>query len=210
MSPVEEILFFNAGSLQLEGRLCRVPGGEAVVVTHPHPLYGGEMDHPVVVALAEAYQRRGYTTLRFNFRGVGGSGGSYADGRGERDDVRAAAACLAGLGKIVADLAGYSFGAWVNLGLNPPLATVRRQLLVAPPVVFMDFEPAFPPPAELAVIVGDRDRMAPLDALRKLLPRWHSAARLHVVPEADHFFFGSALDRLATQIEAALGPATHR
>ena len=128
---------------------------------------------------------------------------------GEQDDVRAAAARLVGLGKTVTDLAGYSFGAWVNLRLNPPLATVRRQLLVAPPVVFLDFEPVATPPAELAVIVGDRDRMAPLDPLRALLPDWHPAARLYVVRGADHFF-GTALDRLAARVEEALSPAAGR
>ena len=200
----EKTVFFNAGPLRLEGRMALASGPEAVVITHPHPLYGGEMDHPVVTTLAGVYQRLGYSTLRFNFRGVGASGGGYGDGDGERDDVRAAAAYLAGLGKTVTDLAGYSFGAWINLRLNPPLATVCRQLLVAPPVAFLDFGPVTTPPAELAVIVGDRDRMAPLSALRSLLPFWHSSPRLYVAPGADHFFFGTALNELAARVEEVL------
>ncbi len=203
MSVTEETVFFDSGPLQLEGRLHRAAGPNAVVLTHPHPLYGGAMDNPVVTALARVYQRLGYSTLRFNFRGVGASEGDYGDGVGERDDARAATAHLGRLGKTVTDLAGYSFGAWVNLGLHPPLATVRRQVVVAPPVLFMDFEPVAAPPAELAVIVGDQDRMAPLATLRALLPRWHPAARLGVVTGADHFF-GAALDRLAAQVEAVL------
>jgi len=210
MAEVEEPVFFTVGSSRLEGRLCRAPGPDAVVVTHPHPLYGGDLDNPVVAVLATAYQQRGFTTLRFNFRGVGASEGYYGDGQGEQDDVRAAAAYLAGLSRVVTDLAGYSFGAWVTLGLNPPLSTVRRQLLVAPPVAFLDFELVAAPPAELAVIVGDRDRMAPLDALRALLPHWHPAVRLHIVPGADHFFFGTALDRLAARVDEALKPAAGR
>lgn len=203
MSVAEETILFASGPLRLEGRLHRASGPDAVVVTHPHPLYGGAMDNPVVTTLAEVYQRLGYSTLCFNFRGVGRSGGDYSDGDGEQDDVRAAAAYLSGLGKTVTDLAGYSFGAWVNLRLNPPLATVRRQVLVAPPVLFLDFPPVATPPAELAVIVGDCDRMAPLAALRALLPHWRPAARLRIVAGADHFF-GAALDRLTTQIEAVL------
>ncbi|MBS1220518.1 MAG: alpha/beta hydrolase [Proteobacteria bacterium] len=202
-STAEETVFFASGPLRLEGRLYRASGPDAVVVTHPHPLYGGEMDNPVVTTLAGVYQRLGYSTLRFNFRGAGRSEGDYGDGIGEQDDVRAAAAYLSGLGKTVTDLAGYSFGAWVNLRLNPPLATVRRQVLVAPPVLFLDFAPAAAAPAELAAIVGDRDRMAPLATLQALLPDWHPAARLYVVTGADHFF-GAALDRLAAQIQAAL------
>lgn len=203
MSATEETVFFDSGPLRLEGRLHRAPGPDAAVLTHPHPLYGGEMDNPVVTTLAEVYQRLGYSTLRFNFRGVGRSGGDYGDGDGEQADARAAAAHLSRLGKTVTDLAGYSFGAWVNLRLNPPLATVRRQVVVAPPVLFLDFDPVAAPPAELAVIVGDRDRMAPLAPLRALLPHWHPAARLRIVTGADHFF-GAALDRLAAQVEAAL------
>ncbi|MDV7394009.1 hypothetical protein RZS08_21700, partial [Arthrospira platensis SPKY1] len=98
MSANEETVFFPCGSLRLAGALRLAPGTDAVAITHPHPLYGGEMNNPVVELLAALYQRRGYTTLRFNFRGVGASGGRYDEGRGEQDDVRAAAACLAGLG----------------------------------------------------------------------------------------------------------------
>ena len=105
-SESEQTVFFASGPLRLEGRLSLALGLDAVVVTHPHPLYGGDLDNPVVAVLADAYRRRGYTALRFNVRGVGASGGHYADGRGERDDVRAAAEFLAGLGKAVTDLAG--------------------------------------------------------------------------------------------------------
>ena len=203
MLVAERHVFFAAGPLRLEGQLDLAPGPDAALITHPHPLYGGAMSNPVVTTLAEVYQRLGYSTLRFNFRGVGASGGDYGDGAGEQDDVRAAAAYLSGLGKTVTDLVGYSFGAWVNLGLNPPLASVVRQVLIAPPVVFLDFAPVAAPPAELVALVGDQDRMAPLDRLQMLLPRWHPAARLYVIPGADHFF-GTALDRLAAQATEAL------
>ncbi len=132
MSLSEQTVFLIAGSLRLESLLHLASGPDAVVITHPHSLYGGEMDNPVVAMLTGVYQRLGYTTLRFNFRGVGASGGGYDDGRGEQDDVRAAAAYLAGLGRTVTDLAGYSFGAWINLRLNPPVATVRRQVSLGP------------------------------------------------------------------------------
>lgn len=198
----EQTVFFSSGHLRLEGRLGLAPGPDAVVVTHPHPLYGGDLDNPVVAALVGAYRRRGYSALRFNFRGVGASGGQYADGRGERDDARAAAEYLAGLGKTVTDLAGYSFGAWINLHLDPLPTSVRRQLAVAPPVEFLAFG-AVAAPDELVVVVGDRDPYAPLDSLRELLPRWHPAVRLHVLPGADHFCW-NALDRLAALLDAAL------
>ena len=203
LSDFEQSIFFVAGSLRLEGRLSLASGPNAAIITHPHPLYGGDLDNPVVAALVEIYRRRDYTTLRFNFRGVGASEGHYADGRGEQDDVRAAAAHLEGLGKTVTDLVGYSFGAWVNLRLNPPLATVHRQLVVAPPVALLEFSDIAALRAEPLVIVGDRDDFAPLDLLRKLLPCWHPSARLRVLPGADHFYWGM-LDRLTTLVENAL------
>lgn len=207
MSEFEETVFFACGPLRLEGRLYLATGPEAVVISHPHPLYGGDLDNPVVAALAEVYRRLGYTTLRFNFRGVGASGGHYGDGNGERDDARAAAAYLAGLGKTVIDLAGYSFGAWINLRLQPPLVTVRRQLLVAPPVALLAFDAIPAQSTDLVVIVGDRDSFAPLTLLRDQVPRWQPAARLLVLPSADHFY-GGALDRLATLAAAALAQSS--
>lgn len=203
MSVAEETVFFTAGSLRLEGRLGRASGPNAVVISHPHPLYGGDLDNPVVAVLAGVYQRLGYTTLRFNFRGVGASGGTYDDGRGEQDDVRAAAAYLAGLEKIVTDLASYSFGAWITLRLNPPVATVRRQLLVAPPVAFLEFGAIVAPPPELVVIAGDRDEFAPLQQLRDLVARWQPAVRLQVLPGADHFYW-NALGRLEEVVATVL------
>lgn len=206
---IEETVVFNAGPVRLEGRLHRAAGPDAVVITHPHPLYGGELENPVVAALAGVYQRLGHTTLRFNFRGVGASGGSYDDGRGEQDDVRAAAHYLAGLGKTVSDLAGYSFGAWVHLHLDPSLATVRRQLLVAPPVAYLEFNVSAVPAAELRVIVGDRDPLAPLAQLREQMLGWHPSAHLQVLPGADHFYV-NALGRLAALAEQALNPLDNR
>jgi alpha/beta superfamily hydrolase len=194
MSENEETVFFNVGRLRLEGRLWLASGPWATIITHPHPLYGGELDNPVVVALADAYQRLGYSTLRFNFRGVGASAGDYDDGRGERDDLRAAAAFLDAAGKTVTDLAGYSFGAWINLGLDPPLpAGVRRQLLVAPPLAYVGVSPGWWPrravrncgwsPAR-ATVSRSPDR-----APRMQAPRWQeTAAGLHLLPGADHFF----------------------
>ena len=203
MTASEETIFFKAGALGLEGRLWLASGHDAVVITHPHPLYGGELNNPVVTVLTKVYQRLGYSTLRFNFRGVGASEGDYDDGRGELDDLRAAGDVLQGLGKTVADLAGYSFGAWINLRLDPPIATVRQQVLVAPPVAYMEFSFIPPVPAELTVIVGDRDSFAPLDLLRNRIPLWHPSGRLHVLPGADHFYQG-ALDRLANLLETVL------
>ena len=84
------------------------------------------MHNNVVESLVHAYQRAGYATLRFNFRGVGSSQGKYDQGEGEREDVKAALHYLAEQGKNVVDLAGYSFGAWVNALARPEKDTGHR------------------------------------------------------------------------------------
>jgi alpha/beta superfamily hydrolase len=85
------------GGPSLEGRLALVEAPKGgFVLCHPHPLYGGDMDNPVVIRAAEVVQEAGHATLRFNFRGVGASTGVHDKGLGEQDDVRAAVEALAG------------------------------------------------------------------------------------------------------------------
>src|SRR4030042_87702 len=91
---IEEKVFIPSGGIQLEGLLSiqEAPsfrGG--VICCHPHPQYGGEMSHPVITTALEAAFQEGFSTLRFNFRGVGESEGSYDEGVGERQDVKAVA-----------------------------------------------------------------------------------------------------------------------
>ena len=114
---MEEKITFESGGCRLEGYWQAGVKGKGVVITHPHPLYGGTMDNPIVETVQRAYRRDGYATLRFNFRGVGGSRGTYDDGIGEQTDVRAAIAYVESMNVGAVDLAGYSFGAWVNSGV---------------------------------------------------------------------------------------------
>ena len=136
---------------------------------------------------------------------VGASAGDYDDGRGERDDLRAAVAFLEAAGKTVTDLAGYSFGAWINLGLDPLPAGVCRLLLVAPPVAYLEFDGMVAPPSvALRVVAGDRDSFAPLDMLRGAVAALAVGRRSGVLPGPTIFFSRGALDRLATLVETLL------
>ena len=87
---MEEKITFESGPCRLEGYWQAGAKSNGVVITHPHPLYGGTMNNPVVETVQSAYQQNGYATLRFNFRGVGGSQGNFDNGLGDQDDVRAA------------------------------------------------------------------------------------------------------------------------
>jgi alpha/beta superfamily hydrolase len=133
---------FASGDLNLEGELT-LPGScsRGAVICHPHPQYGGDMDDPVVCAVARALQEAGHATLRFNFRGVGASTGRYGGGAGEGDDLRAAVRFLierSGASRVT--LAGYSFGAMIALQVGPDVPQVDQLIAVAPPLSFFGLD----------------------------------------------------------------------
>ena len=109
----EERVTISGPDVNLEGRLAMGDGVSGVVITHPHPLYGGTMDNNVVWTAARAFQARHWSTLRFNFRGVGLSSGEYGDGLAEMADVQAALSFLGSRQSGPPYLVGYSFGAAV-------------------------------------------------------------------------------------------------
>lgn len=197
----EQPVTIVAGDLALEGRLRRGTGPGAAVITHPHPLYGGDMDNAVVALMAEVFARHRLTTLRFNFRGTGASQGRFDNGRGEADDVRAALGHVHRLGLDPVLLAGYSFGAWVNAHAAPTTAMV----MVAPPLAFLPFDDCGAIAGLQLVIAGSRDDFCPIGMLEKTIPLWNPAAKLVVIDGADHFFSGRA-GRLAGALELFAKP----
>ena len=187
---VEEPVLFESTNIKIEGLFCSMPGDRGVVITHPHPLYGGNMYNNVVESLVRMYQLAGYSTLRFNFRSVGASEGEYDNGVGEREDVKAALHYLSQRGKKVLDLAGYSFGSWVNALTISELDNVGRMIMISPPVAFLDFDSVgFTPQIQL-VLAGSQDQIAPPNLIENLLPTWNPEAHLEIIDGADHFYIG--------------------
>ena len=186
----EEKIHFRSGDLQLEGRLENRPGEKAVVITHPHPNYGGDMYNNVVEAIIQAYRNDGYSTLRFNFRGAGQSEGEFGDGIGEQEDISAAIGYLSDLGKRHIDLAGYSFGSWViALGLEK-YDRVSRVVMVSPPVNFIDFSFLACNQKIRLVIAGTEDDIAGSEKIAEMIKTWNPDATLRVIRGADHFYWG--------------------
>jgi hypothetical protein len=205
---MEEEVCIAAGRVTLEGRFAPGPDAGGVIITHPHPQYGGSMHNNVVWTAHLAFQARGWATLRFNFRGVGRSTGAYGQGLGEVEDLKAAAAFLAGRIPGPVFLAGYSFGAYVTARALVEGLTAGGALLIAPPVAFMDL--AFLPEALglNLVVAGDRDDLCPLAALQALLGRHPAPPELAVIAGADHFFSGREEDLFrALKDRAWLPPA---
>jgi uncharacterized protein len=196
---MEERVVFESEGLGLQGLFERRSAAAGVVISHPHPLYGGDMYHPVIECIARAYGRRGFTTLRFNFRGVGQSQGRYDEGKGEQSDVRSALAFLAQSGVGAAHLAGYSFGAWINaLAAQNPIA-IRHMIMVSPPVALIRFASTLRLPRLEWIATGSQDEFAPPHLIQEKMAEWNPAAVLMVIPEADHFYSG-ALDQLETML----------
>lgn len=187
---VKKITFFSE-DYEIEGLFNKRDENKGVVVTHPHPLYGGDMYNLVVETIVHVYNIKGYSTLKFNFRGVGKSRGQYDNGVGEQKDVLAALSFLADMGMKRIDLAGYSFGAWVNaLAVIQGDSIVENMAMVSPPVGFMDFHAISAMKVLRFVITGSRDDIAPEDAVKKMLPTWNPDARFEIVEGADHFYGG--------------------
>lgn len=189
----ERAVGFHAGSLTLEGWLATPAQAEtAVVICHPHPQYGGDMDNDVVTTLAGHLQRAGIATLRFNFRGTGKSEGRYDNGIGETDDARAATALLrseASGARIV--LAGYSFGAMIALMAGHDAAEIDRLIAIAPPLAMMDASFLRSSTKSKLFLLGDRDQYCPFATLEQFVATIAGTNRVQRLAGADHFLQGA-------------------
>ena len=198
---------FRSGDLTLEGLLAN-PGGEApvAVVCHPHPMYGGSMHNNVVEAILAAMWQAGYATLRFNFRGVGGSEGEHDGGPGEVDDALAAMSYLLtqpGVRKEGAAMTGYSFGAMVALSAGYERAEIARIVAVALPLAMAEARVPDGASKPVLLVSGNRDSYSPVAGLQALASRIGGSARLETIAGADHFF-GGRESELSRVIAAAI------
>lgn len=196
MDSTRPASFRTADRLTLEGvvHLPEVMPAAGIVVCHPHPLYGGDMNSNVVMVICRAAVENGMAALRFNFRGAGGSEGSHDGGVGEMQDVAAALQYLRGLPEIDAarvGLAGYSFGA--AMALRAVDADVKALIAVSTPTAALPLEPPVVP-CPLLLVSGDEDEYSDQDSLEEMAGA--TGAELVILPGVDHFWWG-AEDRLA-------------
>jgi uncharacterized protein len=189
----EASVMIATGNLLLETLVDRGNGVDTVVICHPHPLYGGSMDNNVVAALQKATHDCGWGTLRFNFRGVGGSSGHHQGVSQDGGDLLAVSEYVKKHGSKNIHFAGYSYGAWVGLkaiemGFRPETA-----VLVSPPLDFLDFRGLAPPLCPCLITVGNQDDFCAVASLRN----WVADAReslwpplVEVLSQCDHFYWG--------------------
>lgn len=171
------------------------PPRAVVVFGHPLPIEGGTMHTKVVFQSAKALVRIGCAVVRFNFRGVGRSAGTWDEGRGERDDFRAAIDYAAGrYPGIEIWAAGFSFGSHIAMTVGAEDPRVCTLIGIAPPVNKYDFSIAAASPKPKFIVHGIEDELIPLKAVRELYARMLDPKELVEIDRANHLFDGQAAE----------------
>jgi len=203
----------TADGVALEAEWATLPPSASgplavVVLAHPHPAHGGDMRSLVTSELFRALPGRGVATLRFNFRGVGASGGHHEGGMAERADVAAAVAAAAGAAPDVPlVLSGWSFGADVSLAVVDP--AVDGWFAVAPPLRILpgDAYLAADDPRPKVLAVPEHDEFNPPERCAPKVASWTNTT-LEVVTGADHFLVGRTghlVDQLVAFVHGLAG-----
>jgi alpha/beta superfamily hydrolase len=191
----ETMLLGPAGALEC---VCDVPEEASrpatIVICHPHPQHGGTMHNKVVTILERAMRELGLRTVRFNFRGVGASEGSFDDGYGETDDLFAVVEWVRRT-RPNDDLwlGGFSFGAFISLKAAQNLK-LGQLISIAPPVGRYDFNELAPPGCPWLVVQGDEDELVNIDEVRAWAEELDPRPDLVVMEQADHFFHRRLMD----------------
>lgn len=200
-------LTIPAGSVELESHL-REPESEsegALILCHPHPIYGGTMDNRVVYRAAKAAVRAGFAALRFNFRGVGKSTGRFDQGLGEKEDVAAAINWMEARypGKPLVVL-GYSFGAWVGLQVGCLDPRIRAIVGIGLPLDMYSFDYLIDYSNPSLYIIGTQDEFCSPVNQENLIRRLPFGSKIHRIQGADHFF-SEQVEEVEELIEIFLG-----
>jgi len=165
----------------------------AVIVCHPHPLYGGDMSNNIVLAICQTLAQQSIAALRFNFRGVGKSEGVFGEGIAEQEDAKAAIAFVSSTPDINPrriGLAGYSFGASVTVPVALHDGRVNLLALVSPALADSGWEQLKEYPKAKLLIVGDSDLVIPLPRFQQYIKDIPEPKQWQVISGADHFWQG--------------------
>ena len=185
---------FPSGELLLEGMVA-IPEGAgpfpAVVLCHPHPLYGGSMDNNVVNSLSESLTQASYVSFKFNFRGVGGSQGKFGQGIDEQADVEAAISFISTVRKVDSrriGLAGYSAGAAFALPVGCKDSRIKALAAISPPLDMFNFDFLKSCPKPRFLVSGSRDDFTSADQFSEFCGNLAETKQCAIIPGADHFW----------------------
>ena len=204
-------VIFNGPDGRLEGRYhqSKKPDAPIAIVLHPHPLHGGNMNNRVVFIMFNNFVERGFSVLRFNFRGVGRSQGAFDNGVGELSDAAYAFDWMQQFNSNspFCWIGGYSFGALISMQLMMRRPEIEGFVSISPPAGTEDFSFLAPCPSSGLIIHGDKDTHVPLDAVKKLAQKLDGqkniSVNLSIVKGADHFYKDN-MDNLSKEVSSYL------
>jgi len=204
-------VIFNGPDGRLEGRYhqSKKPNAPIAIVLHPHPLHGGNMNNRVVFIMFNNFVERGFSVLRFNFRGVGRSQGAFDNGVGELSDAAYAFDWMQQFNSNspFCWIGGYSFGALISMQLMMRRPEIEGFVSISPPAGTEDFSFLAPCPSSGLIIHGDKDTHVPLDAVKKLAQKLDGqkniSVNLSIVKGADHFYKDN-MDNLSKEVASYL------
>jgi alpha/beta superfamily hydrolase len=192
-----------------------VPNAPIALMLHPHPQHGGTMNNKVVYTLYQTFLRRGFACMRFNFRGVGTSQGSFARGEGELADAAAALDWLQGYNENASQcwIGGFSFGAWIGMQLLMRRPEITSFVSVAPPANMYDFSFLAPCPSSGLFLSGDKDDIVPADSIETLVGKLRQQRGIeidhHTIAGANHFYhdrLGEMEKLVGDYLDTAMAP----
>ncbi|MSP53164.1 MAG: alpha/beta fold hydrolase [Gammaproteobacteria bacterium] len=200
--PLVTSRFFIAGpdgQIEVATTTPNTPSKKQVmIVCHPHPLYLGSMDNKVVTTLMRVFNEMDFYTVRFNFRGVGKSEGTFADGIGETDDLLAV---LDWVKRTLPDhelwLAGFSFGAYIAYRaatITSYKDKIKQLICVAPPASYPEFKNLPEPTMPWLVVQGEEDEVIDAELVFAWITGFAAAPQLIRMPQTSHFFHGKLVE----------------
>jgi len=198
---------FPCGKLSLEGMLSLPEDARlspAVIICHPHPLFGGSMDNNVVASVSEALVQASLVAFRFNFRGVGRSQGRFGQGIGEQEDAAAAVSFISSVKEVDSSkigLVGYSAGAGFGLPAGCKDERIKALAAISPPLSMSDFEFLRSCLKPKLLLCGERDDFIPLKQFLEFCHSLPEPKEYESIEGADHFWWGYELS-LAAKVTA--------
>jgi len=189
-------VIFNGPAGRIEGRYHhnKETASPIAIILHPHPQFGGTMNNPIVHSLHYMFIERGFSVLRFNFRGVGRSQGLFDNGAGELSDAAAALDWMQSFNREaqICWIAGISFGAWISMQLLMRRPEISGFMSIAPLAKHYDFSFLAPCPASGLFVNGALDTVTPPESVNTLVTKLKTQKGITIdhthMPQANHFF----------------------
>ncbi len=197
------------GRLEARYHHSEVPNAPIALVLHPHPQHGGTMNNKLVYTVYHIFRARGFSVLRFNFRGVGRSQGRFDNGLGELSDAASALDWMQTINPNAKYcwISGFSFGAWIAMQVLMRRPEIHSFIAVAPPANMYDFTFLAPCPSSGLIIHGARDDLVPESDVATLAQKLQSQRQIEidyrVIKGANHLF-DDKIEILGKNIESYL------